>query len=573
MIAWYLQDPNRWAAELAALRTAESSDDWLIINAVRIDTEMRICVDLSITANAIERTMILRYPQTFPFTPPIVSPRDPERWSGHQYGSGELCLEWGADNWHVELTGADMAQSAYRLLIAEAPSEGGASVAAPSRHRTTQGQELRYEWGRLLITQAMAEKLAEAPRGVAMEVKLVDLDREDTWVVVPAQLTTPDGEEWHNPDVPSLTKFAQTWEVQGYGLPHGVPFPRMPTASAMRAFLSQHGLNMPVADEAATLELVLLWGDEGATGVWLRRDKDLAFVFAPLVMSAGRRHDPEHAGLAPREVGIVGCGALGSKLATTLARAGVRRFVLIDDDILLPENLVRNDLDWTSMGEHKAVALARRLRLVAPGTTAMVRRQRLGAQEASGGVDWMLSRLQGCDLIVDATASPIVFNLLASIASAAAKPMVWAEVFGGGFGGLIARSRSGVDPAPQEARARIEAWCAEQGVPPPRPVGDYEVDAEDIPWIADDADVSVIAAWAARYCVDLLLQSASSQFPNSAYLIGLRESWLFSQPFHTIPIDLGQPKPSEPTEPASPEAIAALLQLFNVKPDATSPAA
>ena len=572
MIAWYLQEPNRYATEVAALRAAETSSDWLMIDAIRVDSEMRICVDLLIKANANEWAAVLRYPQTFPFTPPTVSPRDPERWSGHQYGWDELCLEWGPDNWRPELTGADMVRSAYRLLTSEAPREGDAPAVAPSRHRITQGQELRAEWGRLLITQAMAEKLAEVPRGEEVKVKLVDLDREDTWVLVPARMTSRDGADWENPDVPSLTKFAQTWEVQGFGLPAGVTLPAKLTASALRAFLSLHGLTTPAANEASVIELVFLWSDEGATVIWLRRDKDLTFVFAPISMSARRRHDPEHAGLAAVSIGIVGCGALGSKLATSMARAGVRRFVLIDDDILLPENLVRNDLDWTSIGEHKAVALARRLRFVAPETTAMVRRQRLGAQEASGGVDWMLSRLQECDLIVDATASPDAFNLLSSIATAAGKPMVWAEVFGGGFGGLIARSRSGVDPTPQEARARIEAWCAEQGVPAPRPIGGYEVDAEDIPWVADDADVSVIAASAARYCIDLLLQREPSHFPTSAYLIGLRQSWLFSQPFHTIPIDLNQPLPSAPAEPTSPEAIAMLLQLFSVKPDATSPA-
>ncbi len=461
MIAWYLQDPNRYAVEMAGLRAAEADGDWVAIDGVRIDAEMRICVDLAITANATERAAVLRYPQTFPFTPPTVSPRDRERWSGHQYGRDELCLEWGPDNWRSELTGADMARSAHRLLTTEAPGADDVRAPAPSRHQTTQGQELRSEWGRVLVTQAMAEKLAIAPRGEVFKVKLVDLDREDTWVLVPAGMIGADLEDWQNPDVPPFTKFAQTREAAGFGLPPGFPLPTVATASALRSFLLAHGFETPVAAEAPGLELVLLWADDGATLIWLRSDKDLTYIFAPITVSPGQRHAPEHAGLAATAVGIVGCGALGSKLATTLARAGVRRFVLIDDDILLPGNLVRNDLDWTSMGEHKAVALARRLSFVAPGTTATVRRQRLGAQEASGGVDWMLSRLQDCDVIVDATASPAVFNLLASIAAAAARPMIWAEVFGGGFGGLIARSRSGVDPA----RRRMRVQGSRHGAP------------------------------------------------------------------------------------------------------------
>ena len=41
---------------------------------------------------------------------------------------------------------------------------------------------------------------------------------------------------------------------------------------------------------------------------------------------------------------------MGSKLAASLARSGVRRFVLVEEDVLLPENLVRNDLDWRDVG-------------------------------------------------------------------------------------------------------------------------------------------------------------------------------------------------------------------------------
>lgn len=570
---WYLQDPNRYAAELAALRAAEAEGQWLSVDGVRVDAEMRICVDLAITAAATERVAVLRYPQTFAFTPPTVSPRDPERWSGHQYGRAELCLEWGPDNWRPELTGADMVQSALRLLTTETSDGVNESTSAPSRHKTTQGQDLRSKWARLLITEALSEKLRTAPRGEVVKVHMVDLDRAETSVVAPSKITGSDGATWENPDVPPMAKVARSDEAPGYGLPAGVALPTMTTYSGLRLFLAQHGFDLPADADAPAYELAFVWGDDGPALFWIRRQEDKVYGFTPLIAAGGQRLDPEHAVLTGKTVGLVGCGALGSKWATSLARSGVRKLVLLDDDVLLPENLVRHDLDWTSMGEHKATALARRLALAAPGTVATVKTQRLGAQEASGGIDWTLSRLQECDLIVDATANPAVFNLLSSIAGAARKPLVWAEIFGGGFGGLIARSRPGLDPPPQEARARIESWCAAQGVETPRPGADYDLEAEQGPMIADDADVAVIAAWAARYTIDLLLETAPSQFPNSAYLIGLREEWLFTQPFHTIPLDLGQPLPATAAAPASAEALKAIIQLFNLGSDAPAPAA
>lgn len=573
MNVWFLQDANRYAAELAALRSAEAEADWLVIDGVRFDTEMRICVDLSITVGATERVAILRYPQTFPSTPPTVSPRDPERWSGHQYGRTELCLEWGPDNWRPELTGADMVRSAWRLLTTETGGGTDDPAEAPTRHQTTQGQDLRSKWARLLITEAMSERLDALPRGEVVKVEFIDIDRTDTSVVAPTKIISADGSTWENPDIPPMAKFARTDDAPGYGLSPSVELPTMTTVSGLRAFLALHGYNLPSDEDAPAYERVFLWADSGAQLIWLWREKDQVHKFSTVVAGGGQRLDPEHAVLSGKSVGIVGCGALGSKLATSLARAGVRTFTLIDDDVLLPENLVRHDLDWASMGEHKATALARRLSFSAPGTVTTVKTQRLGAQEASGGVDWILSRLQDCDLIIDASANPAVFNLLSSIAVTACKPVIWAEVFGGGFGGLIARSRPGLDPAPQEARARIEAWCAEQGVEPPRPGADYDIGTEQGPLVADDADVAVVAAWSARFSIDLLLDRAPSQFPNSAYLLGLREEWLFTQPFHTIPLDIGEPLPTPAAAPASPEALEALRELFNLRSDASSPAA
>ncbi len=51
-------------------------------------------------------------------------------------------------------------------------------------------------------------------------------------------------------------------------------------------------------------------------------------------------------------------------------------------------------------------------------------------------------------MVIDATAEPGVFNYLCAAVAISKKPMVWAEVFGGGFGGLIARYRPGGEPDP-----------------------------------------------------------------------------------------------------------------------------
>jgi hypothetical protein len=242
--------------------------------------------------------------------------------------------------------------------------------------------------------------------------------------------------------------------------------------------------------------------------------------------------------LTDKKVGIVGCGALGSKIAASLARSGVRAFVLVDDDILTPSNLVRHDLDVGSLGAHKAEALAERLKAITAGVIVSARRVFLGGQGSSGSTASVLDELATCDLLIDATAAPHAFNFVASVATNRLRPMVWAEVYAGGIGGYVARLRPGFEPPPHSARRQYLAWCRDQDVPwygEDQDYGARGIAADTL--IADDSNVSVIAAHATRIAVDLLVHPDDTDFPHPSYVIGLTKEWIFSEPFDTRPID------------------------------------
>ena len=68
----------------------------------------------------------------------------------------------------------------------------------------------------------------------------------------------------------------------------------------------------------------------------------------------------------------------------------------------------------------------------------------------------------------------------------------------------------------------------------------YETGSDGPPLIADDADVSAIAAHAARLAIDLLIAREPSLFPHSVYAIGLGVGSVFDQPFQTFPIETGR---------------------------------
>jgi molybdopterin/thiamine biosynthesis adenylyltransferase len=275
-----------------------------------------------------------------------------------------------------------------------------------------------------------------------------------------------------------------------------------------------------------------------------------------------RRLSESHDVLATKTVGLVGCGSIGSKIGISLARTGVCKFVLLDDDILFAHNLVRNDLDWRDVGSHKSEALRRRIQLVNTKATARSRELQLGGQESSSFASTALNLLTECDLIIDATANPDAFNLISAIAVSARKPVVWAEVFAGGTGGLIARSRPGLDPSPQYARRSIENWFEQSGASPSQPAIDYGLETEIGPMIADDGDVSAIAAHAVRLAIDTLIARQPSLFPFSAYAIGLAEDDFFTQPFDVRPIELGPVIEPEKEELSPAEASQQAAAIF-----------
>ena len=561
---WYLDDPGRSRAERDAIDALASASPWLVPLGWRVDESVRLIFDAQIVTPHQTYPVSVRYPAHFPHSPPVVlPPKGSRRWSYHQYGDdGELCLEYGPDNWQPHLSGADMISSAYRLLSGEGPSKRN-TVEVASRHALTLGQGVRGKVWRMLVTEDMRIAAAALPDEAWVAVDFVGLYTGDALVYVPATIKGKDGSSVEDPSVPEPIRTEQTVRP-GVLLrwPHQLPLPSTDSAEPLRAVLHARGVDTP-----SVVTVVLAHGPD-FNAVYLC-DEGSTIPFTLINMNpTQRRVAPEYAVLAGKTIALVGCGSLGSKIAITLARAGLGHFLLVDDDILLPENLVRNDLDWREIGAHKAVSLARRIKLVNPRATCKTRQYRLGGQESSGNIETLIGSLSKCDLIIDATASAAAFNYLTAAAIYGKKPLLWAEIFGGGFGGLIARHRPGLEPDPMAMRSAIENWCAEQGKTYPK-ASRYDATQEISPMLASDADVGVIAASAARLAEDTLLGTDPSVFPYSVYLIGLKEAWVFNAPFDTQPIDVGPPAPTSevlPVDAAVAEdekaRIRALFQRF-----------
>jgi molybdopterin/thiamine biosynthesis adenylyltransferase len=558
---WAIEDLARFVHERDAIASVSSSVDWLTAVRWYLSDARDVCVDADLQVGSVTRKITLRYPEMFPHAPPTVTPRESEeRWSSHQYGSsGELCLAFRPDNWVSTVTGADMLASAYDLLATESgvAVDNAAPRTVPSAHRTSLGQAIRGESWRFLLTASTEAALRQLKAADVGTIKFCS-----TAGTVVGWLKTVGAEPVRVIEADFPAEIRSSWpETRATIVPILGAGPVLTTevgkdASALRAALV--GTQQDVGDAKDELLLLVTPTNVRAIYLWVENSKNTAFEISVIPIAESRpRQGGEAARLADHRIAIVGCGSLGSKVASTLARAGIKDFVLVDDDVFLPENIVRHELDWEFIGLHKVDALACRLKLLGARDVS-VRRQQLGGQESGRSLANVMRQLKECTLIVDASANDLAFSYVSAVAERFDKPVVWGKIFGGGFGGEIGRVRPGIEPTAEVARHIIAKWCDSQDSAPPASVSErYESGEADAPMIAYDADISVIAAQVARMTIDTLLQRTPSAFESSAYLIGLRKEWIFTAAFDTWPIDLGGPVQSEERTSLSDDQIKA----------------
>ena len=92
-----------------------------------------------------------------------------------------------------------------------------------------------------------------------------------------------------------------------------------------------------------------------------RRGDDVSIHMLNPIFSLSKEFAAQLNGFSSRDekkITAVGLGALGSQVLMNLVRAGYGKWILIDEDVLLPHNLARHALDGFSIGGTKVYGLA-----------------------------------------------------------------------------------------------------------------------------------------------------------------------------------------------------------------------
>jgi predicted ThiF/HesA family dinucleotide-utilizing enzyme len=211
--------------------------------------------------------------------------------------------------------------------------------------------------------------------------------------------------------------------------------------------------------------------------------------------------------LANVHVLIAGCGSGGSAVALQLAMSGVRKFTLLDHDVLGPENVIRHVCGRRYVGQKKVDAMADVLHDRNPG-----------AEIAT--IDADLTILQGLpdliaksNVVVLATDNEPSRYLINDLCVRQAKPFVVGRVFTRGIGGEV----FGYRPSTGGCLACLEAFLQRtrfrEGVKEIDLVSEEErekvygmeiAEIKDSPGLA--VDISFITSFHTRFVLDAIVR-------------------------------------------------------------------
>lgn len=492
----------------------------------------------------------LTYPPLFPDTPIMVAPVENDvRLSNHQYLSGTLCLEWGPDNWQSSITGADMLKSAYKLLDTEnLLGNDNEHEAVSSRHFQTDGQLNRRKYLRIILNDEVIRYIKDLHVPEKIPFTAVYSRGNDSLTYHITKIVLSDN-TWINEKIPLNFQNEDLFCSQ-YGVIYHTnitkdQFSKIASFEEIEALIQKVDNENITLNETKDLEnqniqktdlLIFVTQEKDIVCLWKANDK--VYNISIIEDKDLENRNPSYlSDIALKKVGIVGLGSVGSKVAISIARAGINKFYLIDEDLFFPVNIQRHVLDWRNVGEHKVKALEKELAYISPKIQTESEIVNLVAQESNTYLNQVLIKLGQCDLIIDCTANSTVFNILSAVCRVYEKSIVWCEVFAGGIGGVIARSRYGKDPSPKLMRAAYEDYANKHPCSEYKVIENYAAeDSSGQIFTASDADVSVISAHLTRFAIDTILNSDIPLYPYSLYLIGMSKAWIFDQPFCTIPI-------------------------------------
>lgn len=228
--------------------------------------------------------------------------------------------------------------------------------------------------------------------------------------------------------------------------------------------------------------------------------------------------------LADQRVLVAGCGSGGGSVALQLAMSGIKKFTLIDYDILEPENVIRHVCGRRYIGQKKTDALADLLLDRNPNLE--VRKIEADIMSYVG----LENEIKATSVVILATDNDPTRYKLNELCVKSERPFVVGKVFTRGIGGEVFAYRPGTGGCLACLEAFLQRTPYREGIKEIDLVSEEErekvygmevAEIKDSPGLA--VDISFITSFHTRFTLDAI----ASRLPTRPkYLVPIEENYV-----------------------------------------------
>jgi molybdopterin/thiamine biosynthesis adenylyltransferase len=240
---------------------------------------------------------------------------------------------------------------------------------------------------------------------------------------------------------------------------------------------------------------------------------------------------PRLAPIAKKKAVLFGLGALGSMVGWQLARAGIGRLAVVDNDFVNAATTPRWILGLSAAGRDKVTVFAELLQREYPLVDVTPIYLRVGHAAFNPVADEaMRQALDGADVIIDCTVERTVHHYLSSNAWRKGIPYIWTSGTPGGWGGIVGRISS------TRSRGCWKCFCghlSDGTVPEPQ-----SEDGPDIQPVGCDAptfrgagfDMDTVAIMCARLAASTLSAGTDGGYGDFEWDVAVVNLWKDGHP-------------------------------------------
>ena len=471
----------------------------------------------------------------FPYQPIIIKSLEEKRLSKHQYNDGTMCLKWGIDNWHEELSIRDLVLNLIELLEIENPYSEEHGVAedgdAFSPFQNTRENKNIIN---IYISKDELETFDEEGYGRFQSIdfnntRIGYLESIDETVF----LTSIINDRYKKNDFLykrykgcfncEIIKESEFYKNNKNKFLIFIFDDKIYGQKIDREFNSKHELIEFNRENNVSMSEELLDKYD--------KIKSMSIINFIELDKEKEKRIPLTEEIKNKKISIIGLGSIGSRVLIDLARAGFKKFMIMDDDIFMPYNIIRHELFRKYVGMPKVIGLKYYIEEEIDSTIEVNEEIfALNGQQSSKHTDRVFKELATSDVIIDCTADS---NLIFGINEIVKKHdinYVSGSVISGGLGNVLTKRGKGskitvIDLLESQKKAFYHMGINNFLQ------NDYSATFGESQYIASMSDCSIIAGLIGKTVINLLTDN--DEYPeNDIYIMSTSNSRI--GPFYTV---------------------------------------